>query len=340
MDLVELEEQARQLLPHGVYDYFAGAAGDELTLADNVAAWDRVRLRPRVLRDVSSVDTATTALGAPVATPIHVAPTAFHRMAHADGEAATAAGAAAAGSLLVVSTRSTTRVEDVAAAGGDGLRWYQVYVLQDRSKTEEQVKRAVAAGFKALVLTGDTPFLGRRLRDLRNQFEIPANIGSAIAEASGGGIVDQAADVTFADIGWLRELSGLPVLVKGVLRADDARACIDAGAAGIVVSNHGGRQLDGAVASADALPEVAAAVGDDGEIYVDGGVRRGTDVVRALALGAQGVLIGRPVLWALATGGADGVRRLLRALTHELELSMALCGANSVSEISSDLVAT
>jgi 4-hydroxymandelate oxidase len=339
VDLAELEEQARQLLPQGVYDYFAGAAGDELTLADNVAAWDRVRLRPRVLRDVANVDTTTTVLGTPVSSPIHIAPTAFHRMAHPEGEAATARGAAQAGSLLVLSTRSTTAVEDVAAAGGHAPRWYQVYVLQDRTKTEEQVKRAAAAGFGALVLTGDTPFLGRRLRDLRNAFEIPSNIGSAIAEASGGGIVDQAADVTFADIGWLRELSGLPVLVKGVLRADDARACIEAGGAGVIVSNHGGRQLDGAVASADALHEVVAAVGGGGEVYVDGGVRRGVDVVRALALGARGVLLGRPVLWALAAGGADGVRRLLRALTHDLELSMALCGARTVGEISPDLVA-
>ena len=339
MDLVELEEQARQLLPQGVYDYFAGAAGDELTLADNVAAWDRVRLRPRVLRDVSNVDTTTTALGAPVASPIHVAPTAFHRMAHVEGEEATARGAATAGNLFVLSTRSTASVEDVAAASGDGPRWYQVYVLRDRSRTEDQVKRAVAAGFRALVLTGDTPYLGRRLRDVRNAFEIPANVGTAIAEASGTGIIDQAADVTFDDIGWLLELSGLPVLVKGVLRGDDAQACIDAGAAGVIVSNHGGRQLDGAIASADALAEVVDAVGDAGEVYVDGGVRRGIDVVRALALGAQGVMVGRPVLWALATDGADGVRRVLRALTHDLVLSMALCGAATIAEISRDLVA-
>ena len=338
MDLVELEEQARQLLPQGVYDYFAGAAGDELTLADNVDAWDRIRLRPRVLRDVSRVDTSTTVLGAPVGSPIHVAPTAFHRMAHVEGEDATARGATSAGSLFILSTRSTSRVEDVAAASGHGVRWYQVYVLQDRSKTEEQVKRAVAAGFGALVLTGDTPYLGRRLRDVRNAFEIPANVGTAIAEASGTGIIDQAADVTFDDIAWLMELSGLPVLVKGVMRGDDATACIDAGAAGVVVSNHGGRQLDGAIASADALREVVDAVGDAGEVYVDGGVRRGIDVVRALALGAQGVLIGRPVLWALASGGAEGVRRLLRALTHELVLAMALCGAPSIADISRDLV--
>ncbi|MBV8789619.1 MAG: alpha-hydroxy-acid oxidizing protein [Mycobacterium sp.] len=338
MDLVELEEQARQLLPPGVYDYFAGAAGDEVTLADNVAAWDRVRLRPRVLRDVSNVDTSTTALGVPVASPIHVAPTAFHRMAHPDGEEATARGTAAAGNLLVLSTRSTTRVEDVAAASGDGPRWYQVYVLQDRAKTEDQVKRAAAAGFSALVLTGDTPYVGRRLRDVRNEFVIPSNVGEAIAEASDSGVIDQAPDITFDDIGWLLDLSGLPVLVKGVLRADDARACIDAGAAGVIVSNHGGRQLDGAIASVDALPEVVDAVGDAGEVYVDGGIRRGVDVVRALALGAHGVLVGRPVLWALATDGSEGVRRLLRALTHELVLAMALAGAKSVSEISRDLV--
>ena len=339
MDLAELEEQARRVLPRGVYDYFAGAAGDELTLADNVAAWDRVRLRPRVLRDVSSVDTRTTVLGTPVATPVLVAPTAFQRMAHPDGEVATAVGAAAAGSLMVLSTRSTTSAEDVAAAAPDAPRWYQVYVLQDRQRTEALVKRAVAAGYGALMLTGDTPLLGRRLRDVRNEFELPANIGSAVADGGGGNLVDQAADVTFDDIGWLLELSGLPVLVKGVLRGDDASAAIDAGAAGVVVSNHGGRQLDGAIASADALPEVVDAVGDAGEVYVDGGIRRGIDVVRALAMGATGVLVGRPALWGLSTGGADGVRRVLRALTHEFQLAMALCGACTVGEISPDLVA-
>jgi 4-hydroxymandelate oxidase len=342
MDLVALEEEARALLPGPVYDYLAGGAGDEVTMRDSVAAWDRIRLRPRVLRDVGTVDTSTTLLGTPVATPVIVAPTAFHKLAHPDGELATAKGAAAAGALYTATTRTTTPLHEVAEASGPGApRWYQVYVLKERDHVAAMVQRAAASGFTALVLTGDTPMLGRRLRDVRNAFLLPDDVQQAAeaAGAAGGSLVDQDPAVTFDHIGWLREMSGLPVLVKGVLRGDDALACLDAGAAGVVVSNHGGRQLDGAIASADALPEVVAAVGDRAEVYVDGGIRRGVDVVRALGLGARGVMIGRPVLWGLATGGAEGVRRVLRGFQRELELAMALCGARSVGEVTGDLVA-
>ena len=340
MDLAALEEEARSLLPGPTYDYLAGGAGDELTLTDNVAAWDRIRLRPRVLRDVGTVDTSTTVLGTPVASPVMVAPTAFHKLAHPEGEAETARGAAAAGALMVAATRSTTPLEDIAATA-DAPRWYQVYVLQERDHTAALVQRAAAASYTALVLTGDTPVLGQRLRDVRNAFVLPANVGESAMQAGAavGSLVDQDPTITFEQIGWLHEMSGLPVLVKGVLRADDARACLDAGAAGVCVSNHGGRQLDGAVAAADALAEVVEAVGEDGEVYVDGGVRRGVDVVRALALGARGVMIGRPVIWGLATGGSEGVRRVLRGFQHELELAMALCGARTVAELTRDLVA-
>ncbi|MEY2567749.1 MAG: 4-hydroxymandelate oxidase [Actinomycetota bacterium] len=342
MDLAALEEEARSLLPGPTYDYLAGGAGDELTLGDNVTAWDRVRLRPRVLRDVGTVDMTTTALGTPVASPVLVAPTAFHKLAHPDGEAATAAGAAAAGALFVAATRSTTPLEDIAAASGPGApRWYQVYVLQERDHTAELVQRAAKAGYTALVLTGDTPLLGQRLRDVRNAFVLPANVGEAAMQsgAAVGSLVDQDPTITFEAIDWLRELSGLPVLVKGVLRGDDAEACLAAGAAGVCVSNHGGRQLDGAIAAADALVEVVDAVGGRGEVYVDGGVRRGVDVVRALALGARGVMVGRPVLWGLATGGSEGVRRVLLGFQHELAVAMALCGARTVDEVTGDLVA-
>jgi 4-hydroxymandelate oxidase len=342
MDLAALEEEARSLLPGPTYDYLAGGAGDELTLQDSVAAWDRIRLRPRVLRDVGAVDMTTTVLGTPVASPVMVAPTAFHKLAHPEGEAATATGAAAAGALYVAATRSTTPIEEMAAANGpDAPRWYQVYVLQERDHTADLARRAANLGFTALVLTGDTPLLGQRLRDVRNAFVLPANVGEAALQAGAavGSLVDQDPTITFEQIGWLREISGLPVLVKGVLRADDARACLDAGAAGVCVSNHGGRQLDGAVASADALAVVVGAVGDDGEVYVDGGVRRGVDVVRALALGARGVMIGRPVLWGLATAGSEGVRRVLRGFQRELALAMALCGARTVDELTADLVA-
>jgi 4-hydroxymandelate oxidase len=351
LHLDALEAEARQRLARGVYDYIAGGADAELTVAANLAAWPRMALRPRVLRDVSAVSTATTVLGAPVATPVVVAPMAYHRMAHPDGEAASVAGAAAAGAAYVLSTQATVSVEEVAAAAPEGLRWFQVYVVRDRGWTAELAARAAAAGYRALVLTVDVPLLGNRLRDLRNDFRLPTGLKPANAPPTAAArqrelevdVIAQAGQfdpgLTFDAVGWLAEASGLPVLVKGVLRGDDAVACLDAGAAGVVVSNHGGRQLDTVVATADALAEVVAAVGDRTEVYVDGGVRRGTDVVKALALGARGVLVGRPVLWALATGGAAGVERLLTGLTAELSLAMALCGAPTVADLTPDLIA-
>jgi 4-hydroxymandelate oxidase len=243
---------------------------------------------------------------------------------------------------MTATTRTTTPLDAVATANGPGApRWYQVYILRERDHVAAMVQRAAANGYSALVLTGDTPMLGRRLRDVRNAFLLPDDVQQAAeaAGAAGGSLVDQDPSITFEHIGWLRQLSGLPVIVKGVLRGDDALACIDSGAAGVVVSNHGGRQLDGAVATADALPEVVEALRGQGEVYVDGGIRRGVDVVRALALGARGVMIGRPVLWGLATGGAEGVRRVLRGFQHELALAMALCGARTVAEVTSDLIA-
>lgn len=307
-------------------------------MAENIAAWQRLRLRPRVLRDVSSVDTAATLLGAQLSSPVAVAPTAFHRLVHEEGEPATAAGAADAGALFVMSTRATSAVEDVAKAIGESPWWYQVYVVRDRRFTEELVKRAVSAGCRALVLTGDTPRLGRRLRDVRNRFVLPSNLGTIESLAREGNLADQDASVTFDDIAWLAELSGLPVIVKGVLRGDDAERSLDAGATAVWVSNHGGRQLDTAVATAEALGEVVAAVGGSAEVYVDGGIRRGTDVLKALALGASGVMIGRPVVWALTVGGRDGVSELLRGFRGELALAMALAGCRSLDEITPDLV--
>lgn len=342
VDLAELEDEAARLLPPAVYDYFAGGADDELTLADNVDAWSRVRLRPRVLRDVSAVDTSTTLLGTPVATPLAVAPTAFQRMAHPDGELATAVGAAAAGALMVLSTRATATAADVAAAAPGAPRWFQVYVLRDRGRTAALVEAAAGAGVHALALTADTPILGRRLRDVRNGFVLPPTLGSPSLEVppgAEGNLADQDPRLTFDDIAWLTDLSGLPVVVKGVVRADDARRCVDAGASAVWVSNHGGRQLDGCVATAEALGEVVDAVGDRCEVYVDGGVRRGTDVLRALALGARGVFVGRPVLWGLATGGSDGVRAVLDGLQAELVRALALAGVASLADVGFDLVA-
>lgn len=343
IDLDELERQSAALLSASVYDYFAGGADDETTLRDNVDAWSRVRLRPRVLRDVSRVDTSASVLGTALATPIGIAPTAYQRLAHPDGELATARGAASAGCLHVLSTRATASPAEVEAAAPGAPRWFQVYVLRDRGRTEKLVNAALESGASTLVLTADTPVIGRRLRDVRNRFVLPTNLGEAEVDlevGAEGNLADQDPSLSFDDLRWLENMAGgVPIVVKGVSRGDDAKACVEAGAAAIWVSNHGGRQLDGCVATADALPEVVAAVGGDAEVYVDGGVRRGTDVLRALALGARAVFVGRPTLWGLTTGGADGVREVIDGLTAELAHAMALAGAAALTDLTPDLIA-
>jgi len=336
-DVADLQRRARKLLPRNVYDYYAGGSGRERTLRANEKAWRTVWIAPRVLRDVSAVDTTTRLLGTEFATPLCVAPTGFHGLAHRDGELATAAGAAAAGALFVLSTRSTRRIEevgDVVAAAG-GTWWFQVYLMRDRELTAGLVRRAVAAGAAALVLTADTPVVGRKRRDsdeVVSDRDFLVNLGP-LGDVTAA---TQAADVTFADVGWLSEASGgrLPVVVKGVLRGDDASACRAHGAAAVIVSNHGGRQLDGAMPSAAALPEVAGALRNAAgcEVYADGGIRSGEDALAALGLGARAVFLGRPPLWALACGGADGVRSLLAGLTDGLCHAMALAGAASVAD--------
>ncbi|HVE27154.1 MAG TPA: alpha-hydroxy acid oxidase [Sporichthya sp.] len=347
MDFEPLEAAARSTLPLNAYDYFAGGSDEEESLRDNIAAWRRIRLRPHVLRDVTVIDTATTVLGTPVAMPILVAPVGYQGMAHSGAEPEAARGTAAAGSLYISSTVANTRLEDIAAAAGP--RWMQVYVQKERSSTEAMVKRAAAAGYSALVLTVDLPVVGRRRRDERNSFTLPpgltvANFGLAMPAVAGqSGLAAQVGrdmdpNLTPRDIAWLQDVSGLPVIVKGVLRGDDARAAVDAGADGVVVSNHGGRQLDTAIAGADALADVVAAIGGDAEVYVDGGIRHGTDVVKALAMGARAVLIGRPMIWGLAAGGATGVQAVLTELQMELANAMALCGARSVDELTPDLL--
>ena len=334
----ELERQARQSLPAGIYDYYAGGSGREATLRASVKAWRRVPLLPRVLRDVSRVDTGAEVNGASLGTPVGVAPTAFHGLAHPDGELATAAGAAAAGALFVLSGRSSRRIEDCAAvtAAAGGTWWFQAYVMRDRGLTAGLVRRAAAAGAAAIVLTGDTPVVGHKRRDRGGSIIPEQDFRANIGLAADLGAAEQAADVTRADIGWLGELSGgLPVIVKGVLRADDALACARHGAAGVIVSNHGGRQLDGAITTARALPAVAAALrGAPGcPVYVDGGLRSGEDILAALALGARAVFIGRPVLWALAVGGAGCVSDLLTGLTADLAHAMALAGAARIPDL-------
>jgi 4-hydroxymandelate oxidase len=352
VDLDAREAAARTAMGTAGYDYYAGGAETETTLRENVTAWDRWRLRPRVLRDVTEVRTTTSLLGSEVATPIGIAPAAYQQLAHPDGEAATARGAARVGALLTVSTLATLALEDVAAAAPDAPRWFQIYVFSDRGFAGELVDRAVAAGYRALVLTVDAPALGRRWRDERNGFALRdgmrmANVPLAMPDdpsaGRGSGLAALFADhdrsLTFDDLGWLRERAGdVPVVVKGVLRADDARSSVGAGAAGVWVSNHGGRQLDRAVATATALGEVADAVGDAAEVYVDGGIRRGVDVLTGLALGARAVFVGRPALWGLATGGEDGVAEVIGGLTDELVHAATLAGVADVRDVPRDLV--
>ena len=338
VNVPELERRARHLLTPEVYDYYAGGSGSERTLRASTHAWRQHWLMPRVLRDVSAVDTSVRLPGLPetvARTPVAVAPTGFQGLASPEGELATARGAAAAGALMVVSGRSSRRIEDIAEviAGGGGAWWYQVYVMRDRDLTARLVSRAVTAGARALVLTADTPVVGRKRRDRGGSLVTEAEFTVNTGPLADPGQAEQAADLTFADIGWLAQVGGVPVLVKGVLRADDARECMAAGAAGVIVSNHGGRQLDRAMPAALALPAVAAALGPSAQVYADGGLRSAEDVLAALGLGARAVFLGRPVLWALACGGADGVRDLLTGMTSDLAHVMALAGAPALAGI-------
>jgi 4-hydroxymandelate oxidase len=356
LTIADLHELAAARLPRLAYDYYASGSEQEHTLAENEAGWARVRLRPRCLVDVSTRDLSTTVLGQRVSMPVLVAPTAFQRMAHPDGELATARAAAAASTVMVLSTLATTTLEEVATAydakrGEAGGRWFQLYVYRDRGVTRTLVERAEAAGYDALVLTVDTPYLGRRLRDVRNGFALPEGLAVANLVGHGKGALGESVgdsglaayvtamldpSLTWRDVEWLRSITALPVIIKGVLRDDDARHAVANGASAVIVSNHGGRQLDGAVCTASALPEVVDAVGDAVEVYVDGGIRRGSDVLRALALGARAVLVGRPVLWGLACDGESGVGAALEMLRTELDLSMALAGCASAGAVMRD----
>jgi 4-hydroxymandelate oxidase len=353
LNLQEAERLAQQRLPAPVYDYYAGGAGDELTLAENRRAFDRRALLPRMLVDVSRRDLRLTLLGAELAAPILVAPMAFQRLAHPDGELGTARAAGSLGLLMTASTFATCSLEDIAAAA-TGPLWFQLYVHQDRAITRDLVQRAEAAGYRALVLTVDVAEIGRRERDERNEFRLspdlrvanflPPTSHSLQSEAEGSRLrafIHGMRDASFSwrDLEWLGSLSRLPLVLKGILRADDARRSVDHGAAAIVVSNHGGRQLDGAIASLDALPAIAEAVGGRIPLVLDGGVRRGTDIVKALALGARAVMLGRPVLWGLAVDGQAGATRVLELLRNELDLAMALAGTPRLSDITPDLVA-
>jgi isopentenyl diphosphate isomerase/L-lactate dehydrogenase-like FMN-dependent dehydrogenase len=337
--LADFEARAAELLDDGPHGYFAGGAGDELTLRDNVEAFRRWQLRPRVLIDVDSCTTATTVLGQDVSMPLLVAPVAFQRVAHPDGEIAMARAAKAAGTVMCLSTMATSTLEEVAETGVP--RWFQLYIFRDEGVTRELIGRVVDAGFTALVLTVDTPFLGRRERDLRTGFvvEIP------VASLGQGGLTPAetfaltSASVSWRDVEQLASLSGLPVIVKGVLTEEDAKLACEHGASAIVVSNHGGRQLDGVSATIDALEEVVTAVDGRIEVLVDGGIRRGTDVVKALALGARAVLAGRAPLWGLAVDGEAGALRVLRLLQAEILSALQLVGCTSPADVTRDRIA-
>jgi 4-hydroxymandelate oxidase len=351
LNLHELEQLARERLSSMAYDYYASGADDERTLRENVAAWSQYALAHRVLVDVSSRDAATSVLGMDVSMPILVAPTAFHKLACPEGELATARAAARAGTVMILSSLSNTRVEDVCGAAD--CVWFQLYVYRDRGATAALVARAEAAGARALVLTVDAPVFGRRERDVRNRFHLPPGLRVENMSASGHGdigyregesglsaYIAEKLDPSLAwkDVAWLRSLTKLPVVLKGLVRPDDARRAVDHGAHGIVVSNHGGRQLDSSPASASVLGAISDAVAGRLDVLVDGGVRRGTDVLKALCLGARAVLVGRPILWGLAVAGEAGALGVLEAMGRELDQAMLLAGCPRVADATRDLL--
>jgi 4-hydroxymandelate oxidase len=336
----DFERAARARLEPGAFGYFAGGAGDEHTLHGNSAAFERWRLRPRVLVDVATVSTAATVLGTEVAFPLLVAPTAFQRLADPEGELATARAAAAAGTVMTLSTLSSVSPAELAAAAPRAPQWFQLYWSKDRGFTKELVESAAEAGHSALVLTVDFPVAGRRERDLRASFalpddlplpNLPVRIEREDFHANLGSIVDST--LTWRDLEWLRSCSPLPLVLKGILTAEDALLAVEHGAAAVIVSNHGGRQLDGVPPTLDALPEVVEAAGERVEVLVDGGIRRGTDVLKALALGARAAMSGRAVLWGLAAGGEEGARQVLELLRAEIEVGLKLLGCASPAEV-------
>ena len=346
VSVAEFEPLARAVMEPAAWDYVAGGAWDEQSIAEADLAWRRRRLRPRVLVDVRHVDPSTTMAGDPAALPLAIAPMAAHGLAHADAEIATARAAAAAGIPFTLSTMSTASLEEVAAAVPEGVRWFQLYTQAEPRQSRALVERAVAAGYRAIIVTVDLPVLGYRQRDLRSGFNLAVRHGNfddvlGPTHASHLGDPEAGYDIlqdeldqglTWSDLARIRSWSKLPLLVKGILTAEDARLAVDHGVDGIVVSNHGARQLDRTVTPADSLEEVVAAA-QGTEVWVDGGIRRGLDVVTAVALGARGVLVGRPILWALAAAGQAGVERALEILRTETILAMTLLGARTPDEL-------
>lgn len=353
-DLLNLDDYVRaaeRKLDRAVYDYYAGGSWDEITLRENSQAYDRLQLLYRVLRDVSSRELATTVLGSKIDLPILLAPTAFQGMADPDGEVATVRAAGSLGTIMIVSTLSNRSIESITAAASSPV-WFQLYVYRDRGATRALIERAEAAGCQAIVLTVDAQVWGERERDVRNRFRLPEGLKMSNLFAGkedlpknvgGSGLASYVtsmfdSSLSWEDLKWIRSVCGLPLVIKGIMHPEDARLAVEHGVDAIIVSNHGGRQLDTAPATIEVLPEVCAATDGRTEVLVDGGIRRGSDVVKALALGARAVAIGRPALYGLAVGGQTGVEKVLSILRRELDLVMGLCGATSVSELGSDLV--
>ncbi|KAJ8387847.1 hypothetical protein AAFF_G00149960 [Aldrovandia affinis] len=351
----DYEREAKRTLPKAVFDYYFSGADEQETLADNVSAFSRWRLYPRVLRDVSRVDLSVSVLGQQLSMPVCVAATAMQRMAHPDGETATMRACSSAGTGMMLSSWATSTIEEVAEAAPAGVRWLQLYIYKDRDLTLSLVRRAEQAGYTGIFVTVDTPYLGKRRNDVRNRFKLPGHLRMAnfdspdlafsskdgYGEDSGLAVyVAQAIDPTlqWEDIAWLKRITSLPVVLKGILTAEDAKLALKCGVDGILVSNHGARQLDSVPATIDALPEVVEAVGGRVEVFLDGGVRRGTDVLKALALGARAVFLGRPILWGLTCGGDRGVSDVLQMLREEVHLALALAGCRSLKEVDKSIV--
>uniref|UniRef100_A0AAG5DRZ0 (S)-2-hydroxy-acid oxidase n=1 Tax=Anopheles atroparvus TaxID=41427 RepID=A0AAG5DRZ0_ANOAO len=348
----DYEQRAYEIIPRNALDYYRSGAGDELSLGLNRSSFDRLRIRPRMLQGGAERDLSCNIFGERFSMPIGISPTAMQRMAHPEGEVANARGAANRRVLFTLSTISTSSIEDVANATPGSPKWFQLYIYRDRQITESLVRRAENAGFKAIVLTVDTPLFGMRRADMRNKFSLPppltmANfVGKAatsVRSQGGSGIseyITEQLDPTLSwdDVKWLLRFTKLPVIVKGILTREDAVTAADLGVQGILVSNHGARQLDSCPASIEALPEIVDAVGDRVEIFMDGGITQGTDVFKALALGARMVFFGRPALWGLAVNGQQGVEHVLDILRKELDLTMALAGCRTIADITKEYV--
>ncbi|XP_068185146.1 2-Hydroxyacid oxidase 2-like isoform X2 [Antennarius striatus] len=343
--LTDFEKYAKEHLSKTAWDYFSAGADECYTRDDNLLAYKRIHLRPRVLRDVSESDTRTTVQGTEFSFPVGISTTAYHCLAWHEGETATARAAEALNTCYITSTTSTCSVEEIVAAAPNGYRWFQMVVYQDRRLTEQVVQRVEALGYKALVLTVDMPYLGKRHNNIRNQFKLPPHLQfknfnglQKQATVDPKAYITSDPSITWKEVHWLQSITSLPIIIKGILTKEDAVLAVEHSVQGIIVSNHGGRQLDGTLATIDALIEIVDAVKGRIEVYLDGGIRTGSDVLKALALGAKCVFIGRPVVWGLVYKGEEGVREVLQILKDEFRLAMTLSGCRNVAEINRNLI--